>query len=161
MPDTTLHAATAVVIKQGQVLLHKRRDFRIWALPGGKIEPGETTEQAAIREVKEETGYDIALEGLVGEYYRPQIPNGNGIVYLGRVIGGTPIEQGPETRALQWFDPQQLPLSLPRAHRLVIADALAYQGQSVNRTLSLAIWEVLTIRGLRWLRNRLLRFKRG
>ena len=52
-------AASAVVWRAGKVLLVRRgrppgKDF--WSLPGGKIEPGETPEAAALREVQEETG---------------------------------------------------------------------------------------------------------
>ncbi len=38
---------------EARVLLQKREDFRIWSLPGGKIEPGETPEEAAVREIEE------------------------------------------------------------------------------------------------------------
>ena len=44
-----------------EVLLQKRRDFRIWTLPGGHIESGESWEEAGIRETFEETGQDRGL----------------------------------------------------------------------------------------------------
>lgn len=42
-----------------------------WSLPGGKMEAGESIDQAAIREVKEETGLDIRLKRVVGLYSKP------------------------------------------------------------------------------------------
>ncbi|HLZ55533.1 MAG TPA: NUDIX domain-containing protein [Ktedonosporobacter sp.] len=59
-----LHAA-AVVIDNGQILLIQREDFKVWALPGGQIEAGESVAQAAIREVREETGIEVELTSLV------------------------------------------------------------------------------------------------
>jgi len=51
-----------------EILLVKRRDVPIWVLPGGGIEFGETSEQAVIREVLEETGYNVEITRKVGEY---------------------------------------------------------------------------------------------
>jgi ADP-ribose pyrophosphatase YjhB (NUDIX family) len=59
-----------------EILLVLREDARIWALPADGLEPGETFEQAAICKVREETGYDVELERLVGKYWRPQYPKG-------------------------------------------------------------------------------------
>jgi len=52
------HGAMVVILNndRSKVLLHKREDFRIWALPGGGLEPDEDFETAAIREAKEELG---------------------------------------------------------------------------------------------------------
>ena len=53
-------AGGLVVDERGQVLLIRARDLRnrpVWTLPKGTLAPGETTEQAALREVREETGY--------------------------------------------------------------------------------------------------------
>ena len=63
--------AEAVVVSSSKVLLIKRKDLGVWSLPGGKIEDGESTAEAAVRETLEETGIRIALEGLVGVYSSP------------------------------------------------------------------------------------------
>ena len=85
-----------VVIKRrnGKFVLVKRandpfKDF--WALPGGFVEYGETVEQAAIREVKEETGLDVELLGILGVYSEPnRDPRGHtiSIVFLALEKGG-------------------------------------------------------------------------
>ena len=108
-----------------EVLLQKRRDFRIWALPGGHIESGEPWEKAGIRETFEETGYRIEVYRYVGEYSQPQMPRGGVVasVCLGRVIGGEPIGEGPETVGVRWFPVDELPGSLPAYHCEFIHDA--------------------------------------
>jgi ADP-ribose pyrophosphatase YjhB (NUDIX family) len=110
-----------------RVLLHKRRDFRIWALPGGHIEPGEAWEEAGVRETFEETGYQIEVCRLVGEYSRPQMPRGGAVISVctGRVIGGGAIQEGPETVAVRWFPLDGLPARLLSYHRECIRDAEA------------------------------------
>ena len=57
-----------------QVLLQRRRDFRIWTLPGGRTEAGESWEDSAVRETFEETGFQIAVDRRTGIYERPQMP---------------------------------------------------------------------------------------
>jgi ADP-ribose pyrophosphatase YjhB (NUDIX family) len=52
----TKSSSVVVLDGHGQVLLVLREDARIWALPAGRCEPGERCEQAAVREVREETG---------------------------------------------------------------------------------------------------------
>ncbi len=72
-PNSMLVAASAVVTDdQGRILLQRRRDNNLWALPGGAMEMNESLPQAAIREVKEETGLDIEITGLVGTYTDPR-----------------------------------------------------------------------------------------
>jgi len=50
---------------RGEVLLVLREDLRLWVLPGGGCGPGETHEQAAVREVREETGYSIEVDDVL------------------------------------------------------------------------------------------------
>lgn len=63
-PILELSAGGLVVDAEGRVLLIRARDLRgrpVWTLPKGTLAPGETAEQAALREVREETGYDCAV----------------------------------------------------------------------------------------------------
>jgi ADP-ribose pyrophosphatase YjhB (NUDIX family) len=67
-PKRPLVGAGAVVHRGGRVLLVKRRNppnEGKWALPGGLVELGETVQGAAVREVKEETGLAVEIEGLL------------------------------------------------------------------------------------------------
>jgi 8-oxo-dGTP pyrophosphatase MutT (NUDIX family) len=111
-----------------EVLLGLREDARIWALPAGRLDPGETYEQAAIREVREETGYEVKLERVVGDYWRPQMPHGGDKmrVYVGRVVGGDPSVRDWENLEVQWFPVQALPKWLFRFSREHIEDALVH-----------------------------------
>ncbi len=63
-----------------------------WSFPCGFMEIDETTEQAALRETKEETGLDVALEGHLGTYSYPDSFHGGSIVvvvYRAKIISGT------------------------------------------------------------------------
>src|SRR5689334_9670999 len=65
--------ATSVFVEDdaGQILLIRRTDNGLWSLPGGGMEPGETVMGCAVREVKEETGIDVEVTGLVGIFSNP------------------------------------------------------------------------------------------
>lgn len=58
--------------KRGIVLVKRKNPPHGWALPGGFVDYGESVEQAAIREAKEETSLDVLLRGLVGVYSDPK-----------------------------------------------------------------------------------------
>ncbi|MPZ50358.1 MAG: NUDIX domain-containing protein [Dehalococcoidia bacterium] len=73
-------SAGGVVVRPGadgyDVLICGRSADNLWALPKGTPEPGETMERTALREVREETGVDVAVDGLIGDirywFSRPQ-----------------------------------------------------------------------------------------
>jgi 8-oxo-dGTP diphosphatase len=118
-----------------QVLLVLREDARVWALPAGRLEPDETFEQAAIREACEETGYEIELERLVGEYWRPQFPHGGDRqqVFVGRVVGGDPSKHDWESLEVRWFPLSALPKRLFRFSGEQIRDACTNSEEPVKK----------------------------
>ena len=71
-----------------QVLLSVRRDVRGWELPGGQLNPGESHEAAARREVWEETGLRVSVERHVGDYVRSGFRPHTARVYVCRVESG-------------------------------------------------------------------------
>jgi 8-oxo-dGTP diphosphatase len=91
-----------------------------WTLPGGGMELGETTEQTALREVAEETGYVVELEELLGtdSIYisaEDRLLPGDGplhglrIIYRARIVGGTlTVETDGSTDDARWFGPDEL-----------------------------------------------------
>ena len=112
-----------VVDDSGWVLLEKRSDNGMWGLPGGGIEPGESVCETALREVKEETGLDIEITGLVGVYSEPWTgrivtypDNGDvrhlvDIVLISEMISGEMVISS-ESLDLRFFNPDSFPLDL-------------------------------------------------
>ncbi len=90
----------------GQVALIKRKNPpHGWALPGGFIDEGETAEQAAIREVKEELGIDIELHGLLGVYSDPKRdPRKHilSVVYVAEIPGTDVLKAGDDAADASW-----------------------------------------------------------
>lgn len=63
--------SAVVVDTEGRILLQRRSDSGNWALPGGAMDIGETFAESVVREVKEETGFDVRIERIVGIYSDP------------------------------------------------------------------------------------------
>ncbi len=104
------------------VLIERRYEPRGWALPGGFVDVGETLEQAARREAKEETSLDVDLRALLGCYSDPaRDRRGHTVsaVYVA-TASGEPRAQD-DAAALALFDPAHCP-PLAFDHALIIED---------------------------------------
>ncbi len=72
-PDTQISVGVGVIVAyDGLILLEQREDCGMWGCPGGRIDPGESITQTAIRETKEETNIDIEVERIFGIYTDPR-----------------------------------------------------------------------------------------
>lgn len=128
---------SVVILKDAAICLILRGDFPIWCLPGGAVEDGEATAEAAIREVREETGLEVRLTRLVGLYYRLHGPGGNHqALFAAQVIGGEARPDGVESLKVEWFPLDHLPDHLLGINRLSIRDALQ-DGPAVVRRLNI------------------------
>ena|SRR5579875_2380744 len=100
----------------GRLLLIRRGhepDAGLWSVPGGRVEPGETDEQALVREMREETGLAVVPGRLLGAVQRPG-PGGTVIDirdYAVVVTGGT-LAAGDDAADVRWAGPADL-ASLP------------------------------------------------
>ena len=116
------------------VLLSVRAELRGWELPGGGAHPGESGEAAVAREVLEETGVAVSVEGLVAEYTRTGFRPHTARIYRCHptATAGAP-RSSVETPRVQWFPLDALPSTLFPWYRGPIADALAHAPEPVTR----------------------------
>ena len=112
-----------VVLSDAGVLLAVRVEPRGWELPGGNLEAGEDDESALVREVREETGIEIEVGPLIGEYHRSGFLPHTARVYLCDPRGGA-IAPSSETARVRWWDPRALPDTLLPWCRQPLRDGL-------------------------------------
>lgn len=105
-------AGVVVIDGEGEILLQQRTDNGLWGLPGGALEPGESLEETAKRELMEETGlHALHLElfnVFSGEALHYTYPNGDEVyivsaVYLCRDFTGKLVKDDEETKDLRFF----------------------------------------------------------
>ena len=110
-------AVTVFVRNDDEVLLIQRSDNGLWSLPGGGQEIGEYIAETAVREVREETGIEVEVTGLVGIYSDPRhvIAYSDGevrqqfsICFRARPLGGH-LATSAESPDVRWVARDQLP----------------------------------------------------
>ena len=117
-----------VMIKDDKVLLIKRKNDPYkdkWAIPGGFVEYGETTENAVLREFREETGLEGIIDRLIGVYSDPKRDPRKHVVsiaYLLKYTGGNE-KGGDDAKEARWWYLEKLP-DFALDHGKIINDAL-------------------------------------
>jgi 8-oxo-dGTP diphosphatase len=127
-----------VVLPRGAGIVVVRRKFEpyagLWSLPAGFMEYGESPERTARREVLEETGYRISLEGLVGAYRGVDDPRVRVVllIYRGRILGGR-ARPGDDASEVRIFPLDRPPEDLAfRSHRRAIKDYRAILARGLH-----------------------------
>jgi 8-oxo-dGTP diphosphatase len=110
-----IQAAGGIVVRDGCVLLVHRPKYDDWSLPKGKLEPGESWEEAALREVEEETGLSCELGDLVGTT-RYDVPEGPKEVRYYRLTAAGEARARHEVDEVRWVPLEDAPALLTQAH---------------------------------------------
>jgi 8-oxo-dGTP diphosphatase len=111
-PVKIVAAAGGLVWRQASdrrelIVIHRRR-HRDWTLPKGKVQPGESWVQCAIREVKEETGFDVEIESPAGWvcYDTGEITKVVRFWNM-RPVGESQFQSSEEVMSVHWLTPQE------------------------------------------------------
>lgn len=111
-----LPSVHGVVLNDAKAMLvHRREDHPFWALPGGKLDPGESLVDCLKREMKEETGLEVVPEKLLGVFSSPEYLLSAGekvfqpllIVFLCKTMGGS-LTPNSESLSFEWLDQENI-----------------------------------------------------
>jgi 8-oxo-dGTP pyrophosphatase MutT (NUDIX family) len=121
--------ASVIVIRDGKLLLQKRKDNGCWSYHGGCLELGERLEEAAVRELYEETGLKAGPLKLFGIFSGPELhhvyPNGDEVyvvdtVYVCDCFSGEEKAEASEVLELKWFPLDAVPDELNPPVRAIL-----------------------------------------
>ena len=125
--------AVAVVEQGGNVLFIRRTlepGMGLWSLPGGYVDRGEEVGRAAEREVMEETGLEVHVEGVVGVYSQAGHPVIL-VVYDSVIVGGV-LTPGEEASDARFFSVEDLPELAFERDATVLQDWKSHREQAVK-----------------------------
>lgn len=141
----SMYPAVAVIIfdEQKRILLQKRADVGLWTIPAGHVEPGETVEEAAVREVYQDTGLVVDPYRLIGVYSDPEsqtfeYPDGRLVQFVtsyfeAEITGGTTTKKDHALIELEFFAPNKLPHDLLPMHPRWLVDAFSDRPEAFVR----------------------------
>src|SRR6516164_2382973 len=129
-------AAVALFDSRGNILLLRRKDNDKWTMPGGTLDFGESLTDCAIREVREETGLQIRITGLIGTYTDPSIliaySDGEvrqefSVVYAAEIEAGE-LKIDAESKEAAWMPlSSAIELPLPESQQRRLKDVIEYR----------------------------------
>ena len=133
-PNSLVVAVSAVVVDAGRLLVIRRTDNDLWSIPGGGMEPGGTVSEAVIREVREESGYNVKPTRLVGVFSDPahviayddgEVRQAFSLCFNCTLIAGT-ARTSSETSVVEWIRLTELDqFDIHQANRERVQVALA------------------------------------
>jgi 8-oxo-dGTP pyrophosphatase MutT (NUDIX family) len=133
--------ASVIVVSNEQILLQKRTDNGCWGYHGGCLELGEHTEEAAQRELFEETGLRAKSLKLFRTFSGPDLhyiyPNGDEVyvvdtVYICRDFEGDLIADEVEVAELKWFHLNEIPENLSPAVKGILHEFVRWELNSMK-----------------------------
>ncbi|RSN28626.1 NUDIX hydrolase [Amycolatopsis sp. WAC 01416] len=101
---------------EGRILMIRRTDNDLYSIPGGQLELGETLAQAAVREVREETGIECEVTGVIGLYSNPnhviayddgEVRQEFSICFRATMTGGA-LRTSSESKEVLWMSPSKM-----------------------------------------------------
>lgn len=139
------NAAIGIIFDENKshVLLVKRHDVPIWVLPGGGIDHEESSKEAVIREVLEETGLEVKIIRKVAEYTPINNLARPTEVYECSTLCGN-LQQSAETVDINFFPVKQLPKNFFSLHQEWVHDALQNHSEVIQRSLNnVTYWNLI------------------
>ncbi|MBC8581433.1 NUDIX hydrolase [Zhenhengia yiwuensis] len=128
-------AAGIILYQNGKILLQKRGDNGKWALHGGAMEMGETTEETAVREAREEIGITPVELDFYGVFSGKQMyhiyPDGNEVYIISTVYfcdeysGELKVDEN-EVLEVKWFDIDKLPENIAPIDSFILENIHEY-----------------------------------
>ena len=110
-----LNCAGALIIRDDKILFQRRTDNGKWGLIGGLLEMNETYEEAALREIREETGLVVRLDAFLGIFHNHNMVWSNGdaahvisAMYTASIVSGEP-RVDEESFELRFFSSEDIP----------------------------------------------------
>ncbi len=100
----------------GRILMIHKTDNDLWALPGGGHDIGEFIRETVVREVREETGFEVEVTNIVGTYTNPnhvmayddgEVRQQFSIAFSAKLVGGA-LRASDESREVAWVAPADL-----------------------------------------------------